>query len=873
MICRVGLLGVLCVLSALSADAAAAQFASTWENSVDGPWLGKDYWVNPLQDFRIGGGGAECFSSGADRNVALLTASVDHPGRGFATTVRVEKLDAEAARSEGFVGFRVGIKGTFNDYRDSAVRGVGLEAGLAADGRLFIGNLQHASAAAIAAGAWPVSLSLSLIVSGTRHVLSLSAADRTGTVLGRVALDDVDPEWTRGGLALVCHAGTIENSAGVKPESSPQGPRERNTAGGGDARYRFRDWHVSGAGVVAHRDRAFGPIAFAMYTLSRQTLRLTAQMAPLGPSDNHDASLELWHPQKSTWVAVAQARIDSEARTATFEVADWQHAERRYRVLYRQRVKAGDEVAYYEGVIRSEPTRQRSLTLGALSCHLDFGFPHNELVRNVQRAAPDLLVFSGDQIYEGNGDYGLQREPHDAATLDYLRKWYLFGWAFRDLLRDRPSALLVDDHDVFQGNVWGAGGKRAEMTRPNDVYDLQKRIIAQDSGGYIQDSAWVNTVQRTQTSHLPAPYDARPVQQGIGVYFTELNYAGVSFAILEDRKWKSAPKSVLPQAGIVNGFATAAGFDPARDGDVADAQLLGERQLEFLEHWAADWTHGTWMKVALSATLFANVHTRPRADVERYNDVPIEPVEKNAYADGDIIVADMDSNGWPQTSRTRAIRLLRQAFSLHVAGDSHLGLTAQYGIERWRDGPYVVVSPAIANFWPRRWFPPVAGANASPGAPRYTGDFNDGFGNKITIYAAANPLRTDVEPKALHERATGFSVITLDRQSRDITITHWPRWADPLDPRSQPYRGWPLTINQLDNGFPRSGPSLGEMTLARGGAQIVRVINADDQRTLYTLRPATSVFTPRAYGPGRYVVQTLEDDGGVVHQTGVITVD
>lgn len=861
----------------MSGSVRAETFASSWDTAVDGPWVGKDYWANPLQDFRIAGGGAECFSSGADRNLALLTASIDDPARGFQTTVRVDKLDAEAAKADGFVGFRIGIKGSFQDYRDSAVRGVGLEAGLSADGRLFIGNPQHASRIIDSNDAWPVSLSLTLAASGARHVLSLSAADRTGAVLAQVALDDVDPQWARGNLALVCHSGAIADSMGVAPESSPQGPRQRDTRRGGDARYRFRDWHVTGDGLVSHPQRAFGPIAFTMYTLSRQTLRLTAQMAPLGPLDSRDAFLELWHPQRSAWVALAQARIDTDARTATFEVTNWRQAQdRRYRVRYRQRLKTAEQIDYYEGVIRSEPAGKRTLTLGALSCHLDFGFPHNELVRNVRLAAPDLLVFSGDQIYEPNGDYDLQREPLDAATLDYLRKWYLFGWAFRDLLRDRPSVMLVDDHDVYQGNVWGAGGKRAHMTRPNDVYDLQKRIIAQDSGGYIQEPAWINTVQRTQASHLPAPYDARAIDQGIGVYFTELRYGGVSFAILEDRKWKSAPKSVLPQARVVNGFATAAGFDPVRDSDAAGAQLLGGRQLEFLERWAGDWTHGTWMKVALSATLFANVHTRPHEDVVRHNDVPIEPVEKDTYAAGDVIVADMDSNGWPQTPRANAIRQLRKAFALHVAGDSHLGLTAQYGIDRWRDGPYVVVSPAIANFWPRRWFPPVAGANAGPGAPRYTGDFSDGFGNKITIYAAANPLRTDVEPKALHERATGFGVIVFDRQTRDITIANWPRWANPADPGASPYRGWPLTINQLDNGFAKSGFSLGEIDLTRGqshGAQIVRVIAADDRTTIYTLRPPTPIFTPRVREAGRYVVQLLDDEGVIVRQTQVIAAE
>ena len=43
--------------------------------------------------------------------------------------------------NEGFAGYRIGIRGAFNDYRDSAVRGYGMNAGVTTDGRLFIGEL------------------------------------------------------------------------------------------------------------------------------------------------------------------------------------------------------------------------------------------------------------------------------------------------------------------------------------------------------------------------------------------------------------------------------------------------------------------------------------------------------------------------------------------------------------------------------------------------------------------------------------------------------------------------------------------------------------------------------------------------------------
>ena len=50
---------------------------------------------------------------------------------------------------------------------------------------------------------------------------------------------------------------------------------------------------------------------------------------------------------------------------------------------------------------------------------------------------------------------------------------------------------------------------------------------------------FVKMVERTQTSHLPDPFDPTPVGQGIGVYYSHLVWGRVSIAILEDRKFKS----------------------------------------------------------------------------------------------------------------------------------------------------------------------------------------------------------------------------------------------------------------------------------------------------------------------------------------------
>ena len=76
--------------------------------------------------------------------------------------------------------------------------------------------------------------------------------------------------------------------------------------------------------------------------------------------------------------------------------------------------------------------------------------------------------------------------------------------------------------------------------------------------------------------------------------------------------------------------------------DVPKAKLLGDRQLKFLREWGANWT-GTDMKAVLSQTVFcggAHIHRDKRLKV------------------------DLDSNGWPQSGRNRALSEIRKCFAL-----------------------------------------------------------------------------------------------------------------------------------------------------------------------------------------------------------------
>lgn len=284
-----------------------------------------------------------------------------------------------------------------------------------------------------------------------------------------------------------------------------------------------------------------------------------------------------------------------------------------------------------------------------------------------------------------------------------------FGLQFRETFRNRPCVSIPDDHDIGQPNLWGEGGKKSVLGSGAD-------------GGYLYHPEYVRLVERCQTANLPDPYDPTPVKRGIGVYYTNLLLGGIDFAILEDRKFKTGPKDRHPMKGPRPDHILDPNYDP-EDIDVPGLVLLGERQLKFLDDWADD-RDGVVMKAVLSQTGFCGgAHLHGKKDNRLH--------------------ADLDSNGWPQTGRRKALRQIRKANAVHIAGDQHLATVIQHGLNEHRDGPWAFVVPARVNSIYGRWWWPKgeqAGDDRDPGNPLpWTGDYLDGFGNIITIHAYANP--------------------------------------------------------------------------------------------------------------------------------------
>jgi hypothetical protein len=204
----------------------------------------------------------------------------------------------------------------------------------------------------------------------------------------------------------------------------------------------------------------------------------------------------------------------------------------------------------------------------------------------------------------------------------------------------------------------------------------------------------------------------------------------------------------------------------------------------------------------------------------------------------------MDSNGWPQSGRSRALSALRKGFAFHCAGDQHLATIFHHGLENHRDAIWSFCVPSIANLYLRWWEPLKPGANREAGAPDYTGDHLDGFANKVTNYAAANPEKKPAG-KLLNTRSAGFGVVRLNTKKREITMECWPRNVDLTDPAAKQYAGWPRTISQFDNYDPPSWGKLGEMTFDMENP-VVQLIDDLSGEILYTVRALGKTFNPGA---------------------------
>lgn len=718
---------LLVLLLIPSPRASADGFTMSWKG--DRPWAGPQAWASPLYDWRVEDGELVA-TVGPDH---LLQQTVWRVGNAdgelhLATTLRLTGLEAVRNKRAVWAGFAVGIKGLMDDHRHILVGPKQwLSAGVRGDGTVFLGE-------AVAEQRVDPSEPLMLMLTKNDAELGLTVfrmndkplADGFPEPAASVIIQ-IDPAALQGNIAL----------AAVGPNNPEQA-----------ARAVFTDWGGEGDALVAQADNTFGPILWSQYTRQGNAIKLLAMLAPMGENDPRAVTLEVRDGE--TWKALDTQDYDPLTYSVLFRgtVADGS-------VDYRVRYSYLGEDHFWHGTFIPDPaTTGQPLKIGVFSCDHGYAFPLPTMVENVKQQKPNLVFFAGDQIYEGFGGFKLIRQPTQPAMLDYLRKYYQFGWTWREVLANCPSIIIPDDHDVFQGNLWGAGGKWTDD---------------QNKGGYVMHPDWVNGVQRTQTAHLPDPHDPTPVKRDVTVYYTDLRWGGVPIAVIEDRKWKDGPNTVLPKGERQN--LTLEQVDPA------GAQLLGERQEAFLSAWSQQ-TVDDPLRLILSQTIFSKGHTHTGPNLNQ-----------NHY--------DWDSNGWPRSGRQRALAPFKDSKTVMLHGDQHLGLLVRQGIDSFNDGPWAFMVPGTSNGWPRAWWP-----NGTDG--QVTGDFTDPFGNKFTVLAAANPtpgtnqLKTHKEgdpEESAQLKGSGYGLVVVDPKTHAVTFNMYHYDFDAADPKpTDQFPGFPVTV-------------------------------------------------------------------------------
>lgn len=724
-------------------------FESRWQGTRI--WIGPEYWANPLQNWKMQDGEVLA-KAAAGRTLHLLTHQAPGSEGGFRmeVTVRLASPNAERAlRDSTWAGFSFGIRGALPGYQSALVRPAeSITAGIRGDGHVFCGR---STGDALPLDS-PVRLTLIIRSTGSECEAELSAQPLSGGPAA-IVTEPLLPSQLSGNLALAA-----QTPGNPGPEAS-------------GVEWGFRDWKAGGPQLVVSPEQTFGPILWTQYTLSQRILKLAALFPPLGDSDEWNAQLQT-KQDGGAWQSIATVPIERLSRTAIFRVADWDDTKNtEYRVAYSWQ----NREHHWGGIIRKDPHGKPQLRIGVFSCDHGEVFPQHRMVRNVKRQDPDILYFAGDQIYENYGGFGVARDkPAEEAMLDYLRKFWQFGWTWRALLSDRPSIVIPDDHDVFQGNIWGQGGRKLPPW---------KQGMGFEQGGFLMPVDWVNAVQRTQSGHLPDPIDSAPCGSGIEVYFTELRYGGASFAIVEDRKFKTGPDSIL------SAQQKARAQTNPQIVDVQGAELLGPRQEAFLRNWAKTSSDANFRLVCCQ-TIFCKVttHIGPK----------LEPRE-----------IDLDTGAWPQSGRRRALSILRPAQGvIMLHGDQHLGSLLRHGINDWEDGPLAFMVPGTSNGFPRAWWPEKPGENQQPGSPDWTGRYRDSFGNRMTILGAANPEKEsntregqqglDADEVA-HRKGSGHGIVVLDRAAQTVTFEMWRHAFDAaqVKPEDQ-FAGFPVTVPLSD---------------------------------------------------------------------------
>ena len=144
--------------------------------------------------------------------------------------------------------------------------------------------------------------------------------------------------------------------------------------------------------------------------------------------------------------------------------------------------------------------------------------------------------------------------------------------------------------------------------------------------------------------------------------------------------------------------------------------------------------------------------------------------------------------------------------------------------------------------------------------PDYTGEYLDGLGNHVTVWAATNPRKsTDKQPAELHDKMPGYGIVRFNKAEQVITMECWPRYADPDNPDTGgQYDGWPKTIAIEDNYGRKAAAYLPTLRFSGIRNPVVQVVDESDGKIVYTIRIQGSDYRPKVFKEDSYTIRAGE---------------
>ena len=126
-----GLLGVTGSPLARAQEGSASRRLDGWHNTHDRVFLGGRFWANPMEDWRVADGWAECQVNAANRSIHSLTHQLTNAKGSFTMSIRAGQRIP--AKQDGGAGFRIGVKSDLNEHRSNCLAPGGINAGLVGD--------------------------------------------------------------------------------------------------------------------------------------------------------------------------------------------------------------------------------------------------------------------------------------------------------------------------------------------------------------------------------------------------------------------------------------------------------------------------------------------------------------------------------------------------------------------------------------------------------------------------------------------------------------------------------------------------------------------------------------------------------------------